>query len=154
MIWIVNSYLYLYPINLQREFSNCKTQLCQGRTQWCQEIIVKEHIFGEFALVHLTFGSCPSPTETSPFTHHSFNGPDMCAVDHLQRLIFGNSQSPNKFTEKSKIVSIPTSSQESVKQKSMFMFIFKLRTIYVVNDTAQYLERCWTATDNDTIIAA
>ena len=34
-----------------------------------QQITVKEHIFGEFALATLTFGSYTSPTDTFPFTH-------------------------------------------------------------------------------------
>ena len=45
----------------------------------------------------------------------------MCAVDNFQRLRFG---------------SLPTSSQESVKHKSTFMFTFTLCTIYEVNGTA------------------
>ena len=72
----------------------------------------------------------------------------MCPVDNLQRLIFGNSQSPDNFTGKPKKVSLPTSSQEIVKQKSMFTFTFTLRTIYEVNGPSQY------ATDNNTILDA
>ena len=63
--------------------------------------------------------------------------PDICAVDNFQRLRF---------------CSLPTSSQERVKQESMFTFTFTLRTIYEVNGTARYLERCWPATNNDTIL--
>ena len=59
------------------------------------------------------------------------------AVDNFQRLVFG---------------SLPTSSQERVKQKSTFRFIFALRTIYKVNVTARYLEICSLATDNDAIL--
>ena len=51
-----------------------------------------------------------------------------CAVDNFQRLIYGNSQSPNKFIGNPKIVSQKTSPQESLKHKSTFTFI--LRTIY------------------------
>ena len=47
--------------------------------------------------------------------------PGMCAVYNFERLIF---------------CSLPTSSQESVKQKSTFTFTFTLRTIYEANDTA------------------
>ena len=54
--------------------------------------------------------------------------PTTCAVDNFQRLIFDNSQSPNMFTRKPKIVSQPTSSQESLKHKSTFTFT--LHTIY------------------------
>ena len=42
--------------------------------------------------------------------------PGMCAVDNFQPLRFVNSQSPDKFTGKPKIFSLPTSSQESVKK--------------------------------------
>ena len=57
---------------------------------------MEEHIFGEFALAHHTFGSCTSPTDT-------FTSPTTCAVDDFQRLRYGNSQSPEKFTEKPRI---------------------------------------------------
>ena len=103
--------------------------------------------FWELTLVHLTVGSCTSPTDTSPFTYHPFNGPGMCAVYNFQRLIFVNSQSPDKFTRKPKIVSLPTISQESLKHKSTFTLTFKLRKIYKVNGTTQYIERCWPATN-------
>ena len=49
-----------------------------------------------------------------------FNVRIMCAVDDFQRFIFGNSQSSNKFSGNTKIVSHPTSSQESLKQKVDF----------------------------------
>ena len=54
--------------------------------------------------------------------------PTTCGVDDFQCLRFGNSQSPNKFTGKPKIVSHPTSTQESLKHKSTLTFT--LRTIY------------------------
>ena len=63
--------------------------------------------------------------------------PGICAVENFQRFRFG---------------SLPTSSQERVKQESTFTFIFTLCIIYEVNGTAQYLERCWPATDNDAIL--
>ena len=34
-----------------------------------QQITVKEHLFGEFALAPLNFGPCTSPTDTFPFTY-------------------------------------------------------------------------------------
>ena len=154
MILLVRSSLYFYPISSQRDIYNRKTQLFQERTQWCQQIIAQEHIFGEFALVHLTFGSCTYPTDTFPFTYQSFKGPGMCAVENFQGFIFGNSRSPNKFIGKPKIVSLTTSSQEILKHKSMLTFTFILRTIYEVNDTAQYIERFSPATNNDAILAA
>ena len=57
-----------------------------------------------------------------------YPSPTTCIVDDLQRLRFSNSQSPDKFKGKPKIVSHPTSSQDSLKQKSTFTFT--LRTIY------------------------
>ena len=125
MIWLVNSSLYFYSITSQHNISNRKIQLCQGRTEWCQQITVQEHLFDEFVLVHLTFGSCTSPTETSPFTYHPFNGPGMCAVDNFQRLIFGNSQSPENFKRKPEIVSLPTSFTGKCKiQINVYVYIY------------------------------
>ena len=89
--------------------------------------------FCEFVLVSLTFGSCNSPTDTFPFTYHPSNSPGMCVVDNLQRLRFGNSQPPEKFTG-------PTSSQEIIKHKSTFKFKFTLRTRYEVNGI--YIAKC------------
>ena len=101
---------------------------------------MQEHLVGEFSFVQLTFSSCNSPTDTPPFTYHPFNGPGMCAVYNFQRLIFGNSPSPGKFTGKPK--------------KSRFTLTFILCTIYKVNVVAQYLEMCSPTTDNNVIIAA
>ena len=67
----------------------------------------------------------------------TFQCPGMCAVEIFQRFRF---------------VSLPTSSQEIERQESTITFTFILRTIYKVNGTARYLERCWPATDNDTIL--
>ena len=96
---------------------------------------MEKYIIGEFALVQLTFGSCTSPTDTFPLTYHPFNCLDVCAVDNFQRLRFGNSRSP-----------------DNVKHKSMFMFSFTFHTIYGVNGTDQYTERCSPNTDNDAIL--
>ena len=63
--------------------------------------------------------------------------PIIYAVDNFQRFRFG---------------SLPTSSQERVKQKSTFTFTFTFRTIYKVNGTARYLERYLPATDNEAIL--
>ena len=79
--------------------------------------------------------------------------PGMCIVENFQRLIFGNSYSPNKFKVHPKRDSLPTRSQEGVKHKSTLTFTFTLRTIYEVNDTAWYLEMCWPSTDNDEILS-
>ena len=98
--WLIALYLFI-PLVCNASFL-IEKKVCQGKTQWCQQIIVQEHLVGEFALVHLTFGSFTSPTENFPFAYHPFDGPGMCAVDNFLRLIFGNSQSPDKFTGKRK----------------------------------------------------
>ena len=103
-----NSSLYCYPIASQNKFYNCKTQLCQGRTQWCyvflqtklQQINVQEHMFGEFALAPLTFGPCTSPIDTFSFAYHflyvyipiinPLNCSPICALDNFQRFQFQN----------------------------------------------------------------
>ena len=133
------SSLYFYPITSQHYFSNRKTHLCQWITQWWQQITVKEHLFGDFSLTHLTSGFYTYPTDTLNFTCHPLNGPEMCAVDDFQCLIFGNSQSPHKFTGNPKIVSHPTSSQKILKQqiKIYICIVHHLR----VNGTGQYLTR-------------
>ena len=69
---------------------------------------MQEYIFGDFTLVNITFGLWNSPTDTFPFTYQPFDGPGMRAVDNFQFLIFGNSQSPNKFTGKQKRTTITT----------------------------------------------
>ena len=102
------SSLSFYPITSQHEFSNRKTQFYQGRTKWCQQITVQEHIFVELALVHLNFCPCTSPTDTFPLIYHPFNGPGICVVYNVQHFIFDNSQSPDKFTKKPKRKTITT----------------------------------------------
>ena len=152
IIWLVNSSLSFYLITFQREFYNRKKQLCQARTHQFQQITVQENLFGDFAIVHLNFDLCTSPTDTFPFTYQPHNVPRMCKVVNFQRLRFDNSQSPDKYTGKPKIVSLPKNSKEGVKKRT-FMFTFILRTIQKVNVTAQYIERCWPATNNNSIIS-
>ena len=129
-ILLVNSTLYFYFISLQREFFNHKTHWCQGRTQLysifffrhnCNKSLWK-NIF--LVISH----SCTSPLVCAPPQLPLLPSPTNCAVGDLQRLIFVNIQSPNKFTVKPKIVSHLTSSQESLKHKSTFTFT--LRIIY------------------------
>ena len=102
---------------------------------------MQEHIVGKFALVHLTFGSCTSPTDNFPFIYRPFNAP-ACARWTISNALY------------LAIVGHPTSSEGSVKHKSLFRFTFTLRTIYEVNGKSQYLESCSPATNNDAIIAA
>ena len=78
-----------------------------------------------------------SPLVSAPPQLPLFPSPTTCAVDDFQRLRFDNSQSPDKFTGKPKIVSHPTSSQESLKHK--WTFKFKFCTIYEFNGTSRYL---------------
>ena len=59
---------------------------------------------------------CAPPQLTLSLHLPPLQRPIICAVDNFQRLIFGNSQSPDNFTGKPKIVSLPTSSQESVNR--------------------------------------
>ena len=112
--------------------------------------------------------SCTSPLVSSPPQLPPPPSPTTCAVDDFQRLRFGDSQSPNKFTGNPKIVSHPTSSQEILKHKSTFTFT--LRTIYpstrstaqpnISPDSENTHIRPSTnkgfrpATDNDAILAA
>ena len=46
-----------------------------------QQITVQEYIFGELALVQLTFGLCTSSTDTFYFTYHPFDSPGRYAVE-------------------------------------------------------------------------
>ena len=65
---------------------------------------------------------CKSPLDCAHPQLPSSPSPITCAVDGFQHFRLGNSQSPNKFTGKPKIVSHPTSSQERLKLKSTFTF--------------------------------
>ena len=133
-IWLVNSSLSFYLISLQREFSNCK-KVVSGK----KSVISTNHCARTYCL----WVSACAPHLWSvhlPNWHFSLHLPPLhrtiiCAVDNFQRFRFG---------------SLPTSSQERVKQESSFTFT--LRTIYEVNGTARYLERCWPATNNDAIL--
>ena len=59
-----------------------------------QQITVKQHLFGEFALATLTFGPCTSPSDTPPFTYpfpyvcilirNTLNRRPICEVDNFQ----------------------------------------------------------------------
>ena len=127
MILLVNSSQYFYPITSQHEFSNRKTQLCQGIISDVVFFLptqLQKSLWNFFLWFHTRapyLWSVHLPDRHSP-------SPTTCAVDDFQRLRFGNSQSPEKFTGKPKIVSHPTSSQEMLKQKSIFTFT--LCTIY------------------------
>ena len=134
-IWLVDSSISFYLISLQREFSNRKKTIVSGkksvmstnhcaRTSCWQVPACAPHL----CLVHL------------PNWHFSLHlpplqRPGICAVENFQRFIFG---------------SLPTSSQERVKQE--LTFTFTLHTIYEVNGTSRYIERCWPATNNDAIL--
>ena len=47
--------------------------------------------------MHITFGSCTSPTETFPFAYHPCDSPGMCAVDNFQGLRFVKLQFHRKY---------------------------------------------------------
>ena len=57
----------------------------------------------KIALTYLNFTLRTSPTENFPITPHPFNGCAICKVDNFQRLIFGNSQPPEKLTRNPKM---------------------------------------------------
>ena len=135
--WLVALYLFtLLPRNasfLIVKNSVVREELIDFNKSLCRNIF----------LVSLRF--CESPLVRAPPNWHfllhlpPLQRPGICAVDNFQHLRFG---------------SLQTSSQESVKHTSTFTFIFTLRTIYEVNDTAWYLKRCWPATNNYAILAA
>ena len=150
--WLIALYLFT-PLPRNASFlifkhSCVREELSDVNKSLCKNIFLVSSRLGTSPLVRVP------PQLTFPFTYHPFNGPGIYAVENFQFLRFVNSQSPDKLTGKPKIVSLPTSSHESVKHKSTFMLTFTLRTIYEVNGTAQYLERCWHATNNIAILAA
>ena len=71
---------------------------------------------------------CTSPLGTEPPQLTLFSSPTTCMLDNFQRLIFGNSQSPNKFTGNPKTFSHLKISQE--RQKHKLMFTFTRPTVY------------------------
>ena len=93
-------------IALYHEFSYLKTQLFQRRTKWCcvflltqlQHITMQENRFGVFARPLPLVRATPQLTITPSTT--------TCAVDDFQYLIYCNSQPPEKFTRKPKIVGL------------------------------------------------
>ena len=104
-------------------------QWCQGRMRnsvFPSDTTATNHCGRTYFLV--SSHSRPSPLVRAPPQLTLFPSPNTCAVDDFQRLRFGNSQSPEKFTGNPKIFSHPISSQESLKHKSTFTFT--LRTIY------------------------
>ena len=76
-----------------------------------------------------------SPLVSAPPQLTCFPSPTTCALDDIQRLIFDNSQLPDKFTGKPKIVSHPKSSQGSLKHKSTFTF-----TLLVIYPSTRSME--------------
>ena len=74
----------------------------------------------------VSFHFCNSPLVRAPHQLTLSPSPTTCAVDYFRRLIFSDSQSPNKFIGNSKIVCHPTSSQERLNHKSMFTFTFRI----------------------------
>ena len=131
-IWLVNRSLSFYLISWQHEFSNRKKSgfregVSDVNKSMCKNILLVicacEHHLWFVHLPNWQFSLQPPPLQR----------PSICEVENFQHLRFG---------------SILTSSQERVKQKSMFTFTFTLCTIYEVNGTDRYLEMCWPATNN------
>ena len=73
--------------------------------------------------------SCTSPLVRAPPQLPLYPSPTTYAVDNFQHLVFGNSQSPDKFTGKPKT------------QINIYIYITHHLTIYKVNGTSQYLPR-------------
>ena len=138
-IWLVDSSLSFYLITSQHKFSNRrKTVVSRKKLVMLTNHCGRTSFWWVWACApHLWFVHLPN----WHFSLHlpSPHRPGMCAVENFQRLIFG---------------SLLTSSQESLKHKSMFTFTFTLRTIYEVNVTTRYFERRWPSTNNDAILAA
>ena len=106
--------------------------------QWCQKSLCKNIFLVSSRL-------CTSPLVCAPpqltlFTSHTTTSTPrhVCGRQFPTLEIW---QSPNKFTERQ-------------EKKSMLKFKFIFSTIYEANGIDQYIERCWPANDNDTIITA
>ena len=128
MIWLVNCYLCFYPISSQREFSNRKIHLRQGRTKWCCVFFqwnFNKSLCKTIFLVrsHLRTSSlvCAPPQLTL------LPSPDTCVVDNFQSLRFGNSQSTYKLTVKYK------------RQISVYIYISYHLPVYKFNGSLH----CW-----------
>ena len=76
-IWLVNNSLSFIPLVSSTSFLIIKNSCFREelsdlpsflQTQ-LQQSTAEEHIFGEFLLATLTFGSCNYPTDTFPFTY-------------------------------------------------------------------------------------
>ena len=135
--WLIALYIFI-PLVRNRSFLIIKT-VVSGKNSaiFC---FFFRHNFNRSLCKNIFFvilHSRPLPFEHAPPQLTLPPSITTCAVDDSQRLIFGNSQSPDKFTGKTKTVSHLTSSQESLKYKSTFTFI--LPTIYEVNGTAIYI---------------
>ena len=129
MIRLVNSSPYFTPLPCNTSFLIVKHSCfreelsgivfffrCNFNKSLCKNIFLVSLHSRPLPLVHAPPQMILSPSPTT------------CTVDYLQPLIFGNSQSTDKFTGNPRIVSHPTSSQERLKHESMFKFT--LRTIY------------------------
>ena len=89
---------------------NCKKSL------WKNIFLVSSH-------------SCTSPLVRAPPQLPLVPSPTTCAVDDFQRLIFGNSQPPDKFTG------------NPITQINIYIYIAHHLPVYKVNGTARYLPR-------------
>ena len=128
-ILLVNSTLSFYLISLQHDFLIIK-KVASGKNSFifcfffrhnCNKSLCKN-------IILVSSHSCTSPLVRAPPQYKNLTSSTNYALDDSQRLRFVNSQSHKKFTGKPKIVSQPTSSQESLNYKSTFTFI--LRTIH------------------------
>ena len=81
-------------------------------------LIVKTVVSGKNSLMSTHFWFVHLPNLHFSLHLPPLQSPGICAVDNFQRFRFG---------------SLPTSSQERVKQESTFTFTFTLRTIYDIS---------------------
>ena len=138
--WLMSLYLFISLVRnasfLFVKNSGVREELSDVNKLLCNNILFVSLRLCTLPLVHahpqLTLYTSPTTPSTAPSCARSTisNTWDLAIVGH------------------------PTSSQESVKHKSLFTFTFILCTIYKVNVVAQYLERCSPTTDNNVIIAA
>ena len=129
MIWLVNSYLFFTQLPCNASFLIVKHSCV--REELSDVLFFFGHNFNKALCKNTLLVSLNlriSPLVRAPPQLKIPPSPNNRAVDNFQRFIFGNSQSPDKFIGKPKIVSHPKISQKILKHKSMFTFT--LRTIY------------------------
>ena len=128
-IWLVNSSLSFYLISLQRDFLILK-KVVSGKNSFIFRFFLRHNCNKSLCknIFLMSSHSCASTFARATTQYTDLPSPTTCMVEDFRRLRFVNIQSHKKFTGKPRIVSHPKSSQESLKHKSIFMFI--TRTIH------------------------